>query len=190
MTAKPTNWPTNVQYIPQQCYHSSVPLEALSYIRGPLGKNASLKSTNNGRSSSVIIRTITDPSHPAVGQCGLFAAKKIPPNTHIIDYSGEVHGDDRDSDYDLSLYRTQDGLSIGIDALSFGNEARFINDYRGIRSKPNAVFQDRRTDAGELRMSVWSTSLPIKKGQEILVSYGKGWWKARFNDGVAEPHTA
>ena len=70
-------------------------------------------------------------------------------------------------------------MSAGIDALLVGNEARFVNDYRGIRLKPNAVFEERRTTAGELRMSVWSGNDPIKKGYEILVSYGKGWWQAR-----------
>jgi uncharacterized protein YxjI len=30
-----------------------------------------------------------------------------------------------------------------------------------------------------LRMSVWSKNLPIQKGDEILVSYGKSWWRER-----------
>jgi SET domain-containing protein len=94
-------------------------------------------------------------------------------------YMGEVHADDRpSSDYDLSLYRTQDNISIGIDASRIGNEARFINDYRGVRDKPNASFEDDRS-AGELRMSVWSRNQPIAKGDEILVSYGKSWWRER-----------
>ncbi|KZT19398.1 hypothetical protein NEOLEDRAFT_1142187 [Neolentinus lepideus HHB14362 ss-1] len=182
MSAKPSNWPLNVVFSPQQCYHSSIPAHVLSHIRGSVHKN----SKADGRSSSVSIRTITDPSHPAVRQRGLFAAKKIPQHTHIIDYSGEVHADERESDYDLTLYRNRDGdVNVGVDASKMGNEARFINDYRGIRDKPNAVFQERRSDSGELRMSVWSSSLPIKKGDEILVSYGKGWWRARSVDGVS-----
>ena len=44
-------------------------------------------------------------------------------------------------------------------------------------------YQDMRTGMdgkGELRMSVWSTpGEGIKKGEEIVVSYGKAWWKAR-----------
>ncbi|TFK57494.1 hypothetical protein OE88DRAFT_1651236 [Heliocybe sulcata] len=181
MAAKPSNWVLNVVYIPQQCYHSSVPADVLAHIRGAVQKTGKL----DGRTSLVSIRTITEPSHPAFGQCGLFAAKKIPPRTHIIDYSGEVHADERQSDYDLSLYRSQDGnVNIGIDACKMGNEARFINDYRGIRSKPNAVFQERRADSGELRMSVWTSSLPLKKNEEILVSYGKGWWQARAAEGA------
>ena len=107
-----------------------------------------------------------------MGQFGLFAAKKIPPRTHLLDYLGEIHCDDRpSSDYDLSLYRTPDGsVSVGVDASGMGNEGRFVNDYRGIRVKPNAQFEERRADNGELRMSIWVGSEAVKKGEEILVS--------------------
>jgi SET domain-containing protein len=123
---------------------------------------------------------ITHNTHPAKGQFGLFAAKKIPPRSYIIDYVGEVHCDDRPgSDYDLSLLRLQDGLSVGVDASTMGNEARFINDFRGIANRPNAQFQESVNTAGELCMSIWSENETIKKGDEILVSYGKGFWNAR-----------
>lgn len=145
-------------------------------MRGGLPGATSL----NNAASSTLIRRIADSLHPAYGQCGLFASKTIPPRTHIIDYFGEVHCDDRPtSDYDLSLHRFYDGTSAGIDADKMGNEARFINDYRGVGMKPNAEFRDGRTAQGELRMGVWSLKEPIKKGEEITVSYGKGWWKAR-----------
>lgn len=56
---------------------------------------------------------------------GLFATKKIPPRTHIIDYLGEVHADDRaNSDYDLSLYRvlTAEGaINVGVSLLVLGD---------------------------------------------------------------------
>lgn len=110
-----------------------------------------------------------------MGQFGLFAAKKIPPRAYLLDYLGEVHCDDRpSSDYDLSLYRTPDGsVSVGVDASGMGNEGRFVNDYRGIRAKPNAKFEERHGDNGELRMSIWTGSEAIKKGEEILVSVGE-----------------
>ena len=112
------------------------------------------------------------PSKQAAGQFGLFAAKKIPPRTHLLDYLGEVHCNDRpSSDYDLSLYRTPDGsVSVGVDASVMGNEGRFVNDYRGIRSRPNAQFEETRAREGELRMSIWTAGEAIKKGEEILVS--------------------
>jgi len=112
---------------------------------------------------------------------GLFATKKIPPKTLIVDYHGEIHVDAREeSDYDLSLFRTYDGVNIGVDAAKAGSEARFINDWRGVRSSgPNAVFKDGRTPEGRLQMSIWSGHNAIQKGEEVVVSYGKSWWKAR-----------
>ena len=171
---KPSGWPTNIQYSNSLRYHSSATPEILSLIQG-----SPQKADKNTRAQSVLIRRISDENHPAYGQYGLFAAKKIPSKTYILDYVGEVHCDERpQSDYDLSLYRSQCGADIGIDASVIGNEARFINDFRGVREKPNAIFTDERSTSGELRMSVWSMG-GIRKGEEILVSYGKAWWKAR-----------
>jgi len=94
--------------------------------------------------------------------------------------AGEVHCDDRpNSDYDLSLCRLPEGVSVGVDASTMGNQARFVNDFRGIGIKPNALFIDTRTASGEIRISIWSSDRDIKKGQEILVSYGKIWWRSR-----------
>ncbi|KAI0359094.1 hypothetical protein OH77DRAFT_1134651 [Trametes cingulata] len=178
---RPARWPENVQYIAEPRYHASVPAHVRDFIRTGASAGPPRAHTHPQLAKpAVAIQPISDPSHPARGQYGLFATRKIPPHTHILDYVGEVHCDDRpDSDYDLSLYRTPDHLSVGVDAQFSGNEARFINDYRGIKAKPNAVFQERRTDCGELRMSVWSSSETIKKGDELLVSYGKSWWRAR-----------
>ncbi|KAJ3783793.1 hypothetical protein GGU10DRAFT_359827 [Lentinula aff. detonsa] len=172
---EPSHWPKNLRYIQFYTYHSSVSLETKNFLgRGP-------KFTDRRSPSRfVAIRHITDPLHPAYNQYGLFASKKIPAKTHILDYFGEIHADERlTSDYDLSLVRLQSGESIGIDASTTGNEARFINDYRGVKVKPNAVFIDYRTDSGELRMGIWAANEDIKKGNELLVSYGKAWWKAR-----------
>lgn len=128
----------------------------------------------------VIIMRIKDENHPAKGQYGLFASKKISPRSLIINYIGEVHCDDRPgSDYDLSLLRLQDGLSVGIDASKYGNESRFVNDFRGVAERPNVYFHESVNEAGEISISIWSGSNAIKKGDELLVSYGKGFWKAR-----------
>jgi hypothetical protein len=176
MTGTPAHWPKNIIYTNALHYHSSVEPGTRSYIQGDS------KSTKNPETHRylVVIRPISLPSHPAAGQFGLFAARKISPRTRILDYTGEVHCDERpDSDYDLSLLRTQDGVNVGVDASAIGNEARFINDFRGIRDKPNAIFVESRASSGELRMSVWSVATAIKKGDEIVVSYGKSWWRTR-----------
>ena len=105
----------------------------------------------------------------------------------LIYITGEVHCDDRpDSNYDLSLCRLSDSINVGIDANTVGNQARFINDYRGIASKPNAVFLDGRAPSGELCMSIWSSTQEIKKGEEIVVSYGKSWWRSRHSPNDTE----
>ena len=175
--SRPKGWPVDVVHISASTYHSSVPKEISLQLRG------SKPSKSDPPCPLVRIRRIDEAGHPAKGQSGLFAAKKIPPNTFILFYLGEVHADAREaSDYDLSLFRTQEGISIGVDAQKMGNEARFINDYRGVAAKPNVIFKDVRTEAGELRIGIWSATTEIKKGEEILVSYGKNWWKARTGD--------
>ncbi|KAI9444765.1 hypothetical protein H4582DRAFT_845407 [Lactarius indigo] len=174
----PKNWPTDVLYLNTPCFHPSISDNALLFLRGGSSKPTPLPPAPH---SLGVIRPITDRSHPAHGQHGLFAARKIPPRTLIVEYIGEVHSDERPtSDYDVSLYRfSGNGESIGVDASSMGNEARFVNDYRGIRPKPNAGFADRRSTGGDFRMGILSLADGIRKGDEIVVSYGKGWWTAR-----------
>ncbi|KAJ7666465.1 SET domain protein [Mycena rosella] len=173
----PPNWPSNVRYITSCTIHASVPHDTRKFLE----EEKPVSKTPLNTQSSVKIRRISESTHPACGQLGLFAARKIPAKTHIVDYIGEIHCDEReDSDYDLSLFRDGNGNSVGIDASKMGNEGRFVNDYRGIegQDKPNAVFVDDRTGGGRLKMRIES-SRTIKKGEEILVSYGKAWWLAR-----------
>ncbi|KIN01296.1 hypothetical protein OIDMADRAFT_103915 [Oidiodendron maius Zn] len=147
-----------------------------------------------GPCSLVRIMPVTSPTHPACGQSGLFAARDLKPGTFILQYIGEIHAPSPDgsltpdphanSDYDLSLDREQ---GIGIDAQRKGNEARFINDYRGIAEKPNAEFKEVWDEEQKERgMGVWvlgegksGKGKGVKKGEEILVSYGRGFWGAR-----------
>ncbi|KAF9036502.1 SET domain protein [Hymenopellis radicata] len=172
----PPHWPKDVVFLKASKFHSSVSTSTKTFIQPSPGKS---QCSGDNSGSQVIIRVITDPAHPAFGQFGLFSAKKIAAKTHIIDYIGEIHVEERpDSNYDLSLHRFQDGMSVGIDASKMGNEARFINDFRGVKQKPNAIFVDGRDINGELRMSIWSNST-LKRGEEILVSYGRSWWRER-----------
>ncbi|KXN83595.1 hypothetical protein AN958_01160 [Leucoagaricus sp. SymC.cos] len=176
-TKLPSRWPKNVHYLRSYQIHPSVTPVIRDFIQGNLSIATQLPVISR---ACVAIRPITDTAHPAYGQFGLFATSHIKSNTRILDYTGELHCDDRPtSDYDLSLYRFSDGVNVGIDARTSGNETRFINDYRGIAGRPNALFRDNRLSSGVLRMSIWSASEGIRKGDEILVSYGKSWWRAR-----------
>jgi len=189
MSRTAAHWPDGVRYLRTLAYSADIAHEMKEFIQGsPQSGSSTVLVDPAQHPSVVVIRKISDAWHPANGQRGLFAKAKINRNTFILDYFGEVHVDDRgDSDYDLSLCRKQfsEGVnfSVGIDAAQMGNEARFINDYRGIKGRPNALFKERRTREGELRMSIWSGSETIKKGEEILVSYGKSWWGARHVEG-------
>ena len=102
------------------------------------------------------------------------------------DGTGQQH---EHSDYDLSLVRVSAfdpsnpfpgyHVSIGVDAATAGNAARFVNDYRGIAGEPNAEFRMGTGETGEKRMEIWAMKKGVGKGEEILVSYGKSWWSAR-----------
>lgn len=139
---------------------------------------------------------ISDAKHPANGQAGLFAARDLKPGEFLLEYVGIVHADGdtafATSDYDLSLDRL---TGLAIDAATMGNEARFINDYRGVGEKPNAEFKEIwATARGERGMGVFVLGegkkklfKGIKKGDELLVSYGRGFWGARrYGDGESE----
>lgn len=107
---------------------------------------------------------------------------------------------DPSSDYDLSLDRDAD---LAVDATNVGNEARFVNDYRGVPGRedkgPNCEFRDcwvRVQGRWERRVGVYVLPVGragkrksgVKMGEEVLVSYGKGFWckGAGKGDGVAE----
>lgn len=142
----------------------------------------------------VDIRMIERLDHPAQGERGLFTSTNLAPDSLIVVYLGYVHSDiaadtDAASSYDLSLDRE---AGISVDATHVGTEARFINDYRGIRAAgPNAEFRDVWTEfghgQGEKGIGVFVLSAGksgkrkqgIKKDEEIVVSYGKGFWEQR-----------
>jgi hypothetical protein len=188
----PKNWPADLPYLELLEYSQTLKPIHLSAIKTP-SKDSIPSNTTKGPCPLVKIAPITSPSHPAFGQSGLFAAKDLRSGTFILQYLGEIHASPlilnvsdphAHSDYDLSLDREH---GIGIDADKRGNEARFINDYRGIAERSNAEFKEiwdeRQRERG---MGVWvlgegknSKGKGIRKGEEILVSYGRGFWGAR-----------
>ena len=191
MVQTPKGWPQDVRYLHTSSFSKTLTKDILDALNAKPASQTALR-TVNGPSPNVTIRAINDSRHPANGQYGLFASKHLAPDSFVLFYIGHVHGEqdsDMTSDYDLALHRD---LGIGVDASKAGNEARFINDYRGVTEKgPNAEFREAWGDLGngrfERRMGVFV--LPavksgrraggIKKGEEILVSYGKGFWKER-----------
>ncbi|KAJ8063165.1 hypothetical protein OCU04_008404 [Sclerotinia nivalis] len=214
----PKNWPSHIPYLTTPTYCATLNPSHLKILRTPTPDAIPIPPSHpKGPSPLVKITPINDPSHPANGQCGLFATRDLKPGTFILQYIGEVHAptestDERvrklvevheKSDYDLSLDRD---MGIGVDAQGKGNEARFINDFRGVtiggeRARVNVEFKE-VWDAGrgERGMGVWVLGEKagsgkgkgvgkwkgIRKGEEILVSYGRRFWGARKGEGEEE----
>lgn len=223
----PQNWPSDVAHIPTLRLARDFSPALIPLISSAPGGKYAPQPTQHP--SCVMIKRIAQFGHPANGQCGLFAKRKIAGGEMIIPYLGVVHAsfqpseellaardgvtvpgsaeasvtpipppndhEHETSDYDLSLLRLSASdirnpfpgyhVSIGVDAAKLGNAARMVNDYRGIPgvTAPNAEFRQGRGPGGELRMEVWSLKCGVDKGQEVLVSYGKGWWSARKGAG-------
>ncbi|KAF9576534.1 hypothetical protein EC968_008012 [Mortierella alpina] len=127
------------------------------------------------------IRLITSPPHhPVLGSYGLFATRTLFPGLHLLDYISLVVPDDHaDPDSDHTLYLSHD---LNLDASVHGNHGRFVNDFRKIRTQeqgPNVgwdLYRDAET--GQIRMGC-KVLKRIKKGEEILCTYGKAYWKSR-----------
>jgi len=197
--ALPKNWPAQIYYLTAPVYSSNLTSEHVSVLRSrPHDALPIPSSTLRGAASPLVkIKPVEIPTHPAHNQQGLFAARDLRPGSFILLYIGVIHSstppsstsDDPhpSSNYDLSLDREH---GIGIDGERAGNEARFINDYRGVSEKPNAEFKEVWDERrGERGMGVWvwpegrsGKGKGIRKGEEILVSYGRGFWGARRQD--------
>ncbi|KAJ9629142.1 hypothetical protein H2204_008931 [Knufia peltigerae] len=201
-TSLPKNWPKDIIFL--TTLHIPLPLTPASVQRQPT-PSPTLPLVNPVPlvpNPNVRITPITTPAHPAYTQHGLFSTRALPPSSFIIFYLGTLHPSstaDPTSNYDLSLDRE---LDLSIDATRRGNEARFINDYRGVRPDgPNAEFRDCLVEVAvpgggktcERRIGVFvlgpgkagaksKRGRGIAKGEEIVVSYGKGFWNARKDE--------
>ncbi|KAI1476203.1 hypothetical protein F4774DRAFT_255913 [Daldinia eschscholtzii] len=197
--AAPKNWPSTLPYLQQPSFapHVTKAQQQIFRTRDPGTVSEIPRDFPRGPSALARIIPIANPSHPAHGQSGLFAARALPPGSLVLPYYGVVHSAlpphsaaHEKSDYDLWLDRD---AALAVDAASAGNEARFVNDYRGIAARPNCEFREcwdlRR---GEKCMAVFvlpagknagkKASAGIAKGEELLVSYGKGFWSKRRDE--------
>ena len=201
----PQHWPDHIIYLTKSRLAPSFPSDLLPLLYCPSPSPSRFIPRAVAHPAHVTIKPIKTPGHPANGQYGLFAKRRIGPCELIIPYLGVIHhslvqaepdatstadqAEEDESDYDLSLVRLSAydtanprpgyHISIGVDAAKAGNAARFVNDYRGIAAQPNAEFRLGEGETGEARMEIWSLKSGVAKGDEILVSYGKAWWGAR-----------
>ncbi|KAL6865738.1 hypothetical protein ACO1O0_001836 [Amphichorda felina] len=197
--SKPKNWPDALPYLNAPLHSKELSPSQLQTVRTkpPPAIQSIPASSTQTPSTQVKIQAIQDPEHPAHGQHGLFAMRDLKPGAFILPYLGRVHSGGRDgtdphSDYDLWLDREAD---VAVDAGRQGNEGRFVNDYRGVRGRPNAEFGTAWCERwGQLCVGFWVLGSPgkkgkvggVKKGEEILVSYGKGFWGQRGVGGEEE----
>ena len=107
---------------------------------------------------------------------GLFAARDFAPWEHLADYTGDELIIRRDGDggpYCLALTQRR---AIDAAATNTGY-GRWANDPRGSNAGPNAEFVlNPARGTGRLRATT-----RIRKGSEIFVSYGRGYWAAFGN---------
>ncbi|GAA5972584.1 hypothetical protein JCM11641_001912 [Rhodosporidiobolus odoratus] len=204
MPAPPARFPSNVNYLSTPSPSPKLPKHHRDTFCSPCPPQHYPNPP-----PKLAIKVITDPTHPAYGQSGLFNAtgKPIERGTWLRDYLGVVHTEeemDPKSDYDLSLLREvrveEDGKEkiqvVGCDATKAGNEARFVNDYRGTTlPRPSAIFELRcfplpapaHQPAKEgIRMAVFAGPHGIEKNAEICVSYGRGFWEKRREEAERE----
>lgn len=189
----PENWPTSphVTYLTAPSLSKHLTPTQHLLLSGPPPDNAPIQSLSHV--PPVQIQNITTAAHPAYTQRGLFASRALAPGSFILFYLGLVHNgtspdNDPNSSYDLSMDRDAD---LAIDATHMGNEARFVNDYRGIPGRenqgPNSEFRDcwvRVSQKWERRVGVYVLPVGragkrkegVGKGEEVMVSYGKGFW--------------
>ncbi|KAI5247803.1 hypothetical protein E4T43_01723 [Aureobasidium subglaciale] len=201
----PVDWPDDIEYLRRPKISAGVPAVALKLLNTPTAATASFTRFSADAlrfpNPDVRIVPLNDPQHPANGQFGLAAKKHFYPGNFILPYIGVLHTNnakdtDPDSEYDISVDRD---LDLAQDAAKSGNEARFINDYRGIADRPNAEFRDIWVQTGERKWERWigifvvtpgksaMRKNGITPGEEILVSYGKGFWKGKKEEWVPLP---
>ena len=174
------NWPSTVEFSNNYRWDSSVPKE----IKDEYCPADGGRERVNRLSRRVYFKRIKDPNHPAFGEYGLFCAlpNGAPPGTWLLDYVGHVtlgKDQDKQSDYCSDFGEKSE---FACDANSFGNEARFLNDFRNTGKHPNVEFNFRRDKHGELRQGVYVKLAKdskiagfdgVNQHDELLVSYGK-----------------
>jgi hypothetical protein len=182
-------WPSTVQFSNSYEWDASVPQN----IKNKYCPCDGPRNRNNRLSKKVYFKRITDTNHPACGEYGLFCALPdgAAPGTWLLDYVGRITlGENQDiqSDY-VSDFGEHSELAC--DANTFGNEARFLNDFRNTGNHPNVEFNFRRDKHGELRQGVYVKLKKdskvegfdgVKQHEELLVSYGKSYWRSRHSD--------
>lgn len=115
----------------------------------------------------VEVKKINDKLHPVFGKYGLFTTKKWYPYEVLGEYTGEIKNYFSNSQYQLSFNKIS--MSLIIDAKTYGNEFRFINDYHNISTYPNCQYQFCYIDSKPKMLII--VTKEIDENEEILIDY-------------------
>lgn len=111
---------------------------------------------------------------------GVFAKKAIPANTVLGEYAGRISFESKGSGEAERQYLWEISLvsekTLYIDGAEETNELAFVNDYKGIKERPNCRMVP-LMHRGRLRFC-YATISQIAKDEEVVVAYHD---KAVFN---------
>ena len=209
-TFSSSSWPNDIEFSNNYRWDARVPEEvknkyspgassssaaapsisALAKSTKALGK---LRQRASHPSKKVYYQIIRDQDHPAYGEYGLYCAlpNGAPPGTWLLDYIGHISlGEHQDK---TSNYVSDFGINgeLSVDAATYGNESRFLNDYRNTGKYANVEFKLRWDACGELRQGVYVKQRKesrdpnfrgVAKDEELLVSYGRSYWRSRVGN--------
>ncbi|MCX6989678.1 MAG: hypothetical protein NTX49_01225 [Chlamydiae bacterium] len=130
---------------------------------------------------SLFIKILPE-THLLAGQRGLFTSEKIVKDALLGEYVGDTRLLDvaftppsNISDYCWVV--KMDQFYLIIEPLLYANELAFVNDYRNIKEAPNV---DGKLINHRGRPHFCYVAIrDIEVGEEVLVDYGLGYWKAR-----------
>ena len=157
---RPQNWPDTINYTNKTILNNNKEYPEHNYLEG------------------VIIKEITNPNHKLFGEYGLFARRQWEKYEIIGEYCGllsKYNEIDEKTRYLAQLYIDESPEdTLYIDANQYGNETRFINDYRNIALEPNTTFVSSNI-SGKQHILIIVTK-QIKPYTEILADYGNDYW--------------
>src|SRR3990167_10049403 len=112
---------------------------------------------------------------PKVGY-GVFAKKNIAPYSTLGHYTGIFRPDKEIELSHDSTFAFTDYKSFSIDAVKMGNWTRFMNHGEEKMQRVNVISWE-YYDEKEPRIVFTSGPRGIKKGEQLLYSYGESYWE-------------
>jgi len=168
---RPVNWPAEVIYV-----SSYVTNDGKIRIPGYEGKSAL---------SKIEIRYLPEGHRAYVNQAsrGVFCKKAITNGEIIGEYAGLLVSENKSK---TSRFLLKHSADFSVDAEMYGNETRFINDYRGVTKEPNVIYITHTCRTFVYNGKYLDSTTVIKaiknieENEELTVNYGKGYcekWK-------------